>query len=159
MILERDAFTVEYDESITTLEDMYLAIEGLGYAARLAPDDIASAGELITAGEIPQPIFDALALARAQNKPVFVDFYAEWCIACVALDQQTLQRAEVQSALENYVVIKVDTDEHPESAIYYGVVGMPTLLILDFEGVEQYRSLGPVSAEELSQTLQSFTAE
>ncbi|PCJ26907.1 MAG: hypothetical protein COA96_04565 [SAR86 cluster bacterium] len=153
MILDRDAFTIEYDAARTTLDQMYVAIESLGYTPRLAIEDfdIDSMDEVL--GEIPEPILAGVSSARQMGRYVFVDFYAEWCIACKALEEITLESFEVQSALDEFVVIKVDTDAYPESAVYFGVVGMPTLLILNSDGKELFRSVGPISADKLSRVL------
>ena len=153
MILDRDAFTVEYDPALTTLEDMYKSITDLGYTPRLAVENRPEVDARVTSGSVPQPIADALTLAATEWKLVFVEFFAEWCIACKVLDQQTLSSAVVQSALEDYVVVEVDTDQFPDSAAYYSVVGMPTLLVLDAAGAEKFRSVGPISAVELSEKL------
>lgn len=156
MILDRDAFSIEYDASLTSLEDMYEAIRSLGYSPRLALGDISEAEQLPPQGAVPEPIATALINARAEEKLVFVDFFAPWCIACKALEQQTLNMADVQTALQNFVFTKVDTDLFPQSAVFYNVVGMPTLLVLDSSGQEMYRSVGPISSRELAEKLNSL---
>ena len=156
MILDRDAFTIEYDGTLTTLDDMYSAILDLGYVPRLASEKVSNADTQVANGEVPQPISDALIQARAMSKILLVDFFAEWCLACKALDEQTLSSEKVQSALAGYIFVKVDTDQFPQSAVYYDVVGMPTLLVLDAQGNEAFRSVGSISAADLSKTLESL---
>ena len=156
MILDRDAFTIEYDGTLTTLDDMYSAILDLGYVPRLASEKVSNADTQVANGEVPQPIADALIQARAMSKILLVDFFAEWCLACKALDEQTLSSEKVQSALAGYIFVKVDTDQFPQSAVYYDVVGMPTLLVLDAQGNEAFRSVGSISAADLSKTLESL---
>ncbi|MBL4581784.1 MAG: thioredoxin family protein [Gammaproteobacteria bacterium] len=158
MILDRDAFSIEYDSNITSLDDMYEAILSLGYTPRLALDGVSEMKQLVPEGEVPEPIAAALTSARVEGKLVFVDFFAEWCIACKALEQQTLNNTDVQSALQNYIFTKVDTDLFPQSAVFYNVVGMPTLLVLDATGKEIFRSVGPIAAEELAEKLDSLSA-
>lgn len=158
MILDRDAFSIEYDSSITSLDDMYEAILSLGYTPRLALDDVSEMEQLVPEGEAPEPIATALVNARNEKKLVFVDFFAEWCIACKALEQQTLSHTDVQSALQNYIFTKVDTDIFPQSAVFYNVVGMPTLLVLDSSGTEIFRSVGTISAEELAEKLDNLNS-
>lgn len=153
MILERDAFTVEYDASLTSLEDMYAAIRGLGYTPSMFAESNSDRGTAPANDEMPPLIANALVAAQAENKPLFLDFFAEWCVACKALDQQTLSSAEVQSALENYRVVKIDTDLAPASGMYFNIVGMPTLVVLAPTGEEIFRSVGPISATDLSDTL------
>ena len=156
MILERDAFTVEYDASLTSLEDMYAAILDLGYTPRLSAGTDSAPAASSSDEKIPQSIADALLAARAENKYVFIDFYAPWCIACKALDQQTISSAEVQSALQDYVQVKIDTDLSPDSGIYYQIVGLPTLIVLDSTGKEIFRSVGPISPFDLANKLNSL---
>lgn len=156
MILDRDAFTIEYDGTLTTLDDMYSAILDLGYVPRLASEKVSNADTQVANGEVPQPISDALIQARAMSKILLVDFFAEWCLACKALDEQTLSSEKVQSALAGYIFVKVNTDQFPQSAVYYDVVGMPTLLVLDAQGNEAFRSVGSISAADLSKTLESL---
>lgn len=159
MILDRDAFTIEYDASITSLDDMYDAILSLGYTPRLAPADNSENVQLAPDGEIPEPIAGALLAALAADKLVLVDFFAEWCIACKALEQQTLNNNAVQAALQNYIFTKVDTDLFPQSAVFYHVVGMPTLLVLDSSGQEIFRSVGPISAMDLVEKLNNLSSQ
>lgn len=159
MILDRDAFTVKYDPSLTSLEDMYKSIEELGYVPRLGVENRAELDALVSSGSVLQPVADALTLATTESKLVFIDFFAEWCIACTALEQQTLNSAVVQSALQHYVVVKVDTDQFPDSAAYYSIVGMPTLLVLDASGVEMFRSVGPIAADQLAQRLGALSSQ
>lgn len=158
IILDKDAFTVEYDAELTSLEDMYSAITALGYTPRLAPAETGVEEVPAPLDDTSNPVLFALASAQREGKLVFVDFHAQWCIACKALEQQTLNTDEVQEALTRFIVVKVDTDLHPAAAVFYRVVGMPTLLVLDGDGVEAYRSVGPVSAEVLAQRLNSLSS-
>ena len=158
MILDRDAFTIEYDSSVTTLDDMYEAIQSLGYTPRLTLGDISQTDQLAPEGAVPEPIASALVAALAEDKLVFVDFFAEWCIACKILEQQTLNSTDVQAALQNFIFTKVDTDLFPRSAVFYKIVGMPTLLVLDSSGQEIFRSVGPIPKKELAERLNALTS-
>ncbi len=159
MILDRDAFTIAYDATLTTLDDMYTVILDLGYSPQLASENVSGGDASTPSGEVPQPIAEALIQARSEGKLLLIDFFAQWCIACKALDEQTLNSEEVQSALAGYVFVKVDTDQFPESAMYYEVVGMPTLLILGANGNEKFRSIGSISAADLSEKLEVLNSQ
>ena len=156
MILERDAFNIEYNASLTSLDDMYAAILDLGFTPLSSVENDSDRNLSLNGEEVPQPIANALAVAQTENKPLFVDFFAEWCIACKTLEQQILNSVEVQSALENYVVVKVDTELFPDSGMYYKIVGMPTLIVLDLKGEELFRTVGSISIPELSAELEKL---
>ena len=157
IILERDAFSIEYDASLTSLDDMYAAILDLGFTPLTSVENDSDRNLSLNGEEVPQPIANALAVAQTENKPLFIDFFAEWCIACKTLEQQILNSVEVQSALENYVVVKVDIDLFPDSGMYYKIVGMPTLIVLDLKGEEIFRTVGSISIPELSAELEKLS--
>jgi len=65
--------------------------------------------------------------ALQSEKPVLLDFYADWCGPC-----RMVAPIVHEIALENdgFKVCKVNVDESPELAAQYGVVSIPTLVIL-----------------------------
>lgn len=85
------------------------------------------------------------ALARRTGKPMLINFDAAWCAACREMDRDTFPSPDVQAALRKVVAVSVDVtdDEAPEGARLrkkYGVVGLPTLVILDRNGKEVGRA-------------------
>ncbi|MFZ5440790.1 MAG: protein-disulfide reductase DsbD family protein [Myxococcota bacterium] len=81
------------------------------------------------------PFEAALAQAKADCKPVLIDFFADWCAACKELDHLTYTAPEVVAEGERFVKIKVDgTEDHPAlDKIYerFGVKGLPTVAFVD----------------------------
>jgi len=59
-------------------------------------------------GTEPGPVDAALARARADHKPVMIDFFAEWCAACKELDRETYVSPTVVAEASRFVRIKVD---------------------------------------------------
>ena len=152
VFLDSDAFTVKYDAAQVSLDDMYAAIIELGY--RPGVNEIESnESEISDSIAIPELVANALLDASNQGKMLLLDFYAQWCIACKALDANVFSHPSVITALDNYVFLKVDTDEHEGVASYYKVVGMPTLIILSAQGHEVHRSVGMIDPDEYSQRL------
>ena len=137
---------------------MYSAISSLGYSPgieQLQTTDSQDTDDI----SIPEPIASSLATAASDGKLVLIDFYAEWCAACILLEETALRNPAVLSALENYQYLKVDTDLYERAANYYEVVGMPTLLVLTSEGKEIYRSMGLIEPEELSSKLNELVGK
>jgi len=83
---------------------------------------------------------EGLALAKQQRKPVMIDFWAEWCVACKELDVLTYNDEVVAKRLEDFVLIKLNyTEGTPVSdrmQSKYKIVGLPTVIFIDRDGNE-----------------------
>ena len=84
---------------------------------------------------------EALAGAASAGKPVFVDFYTDWCIACKEMDKKTFSDPAVVSATRNFVMLRsnLTTEKDPQiKALYqkYQVRGVPTYVFLAPDGKE-----------------------
>jgi thiol:disulfide interchange protein DsbD len=81
-----------------------------------------------------------LELARAQSKPVLLDFYADWCISCKELDAYTFTDNNVQSTLDGFILIQTDVTENNQEdqalLTSLGLFGPPALLFFDNNGKE-----------------------
>ena len=65
------------------------------------------------------------------DKPVIVDFWAEWCGPC---KQIAPILSEISDEMSNVVIAKHNIDDHPNQPTKYGVRGIPTMLL--FKGGE-----------------------
>jgi len=95
---------------------------------------------------------EAVAKARAEGKPLLVDFGAHWCPACKKLDRRTFSKPTVRAASRRFVALRVEaTDDDDKEAIQkkYGVVGLPTIIMIDPRGKELARYNDFVEAGEL----------
>lgn len=83
----------------------------------------------------PAPFEDVLRQAKADCKPVLIDFFADWCAACKELDRDTYTASVVKAEAERFVKIKVDGTEDHEilDELYkrFGVQGLPTVAFID----------------------------
>ncbi len=79
----------------------------------------------------------ALSAAHAANKPVIIDFYADWCLPCKELDEKTFSDTAVAAELNRFVRVKADLTV-PNAALtkQYAILGVPTLVFLDANGNE-----------------------
>lgn len=73
------------------------------------------------------------------QKPVLVDFFAEWCGPCKMMGP-TIE--ELANELDGQVVVgKLDVDQAPNAAAQFGVQSIPTVIVF-YKGVEMARSVG-----------------
>ena len=98
-----------------------------------------------------------VAEANQQGKTVMLDLYADWCIACKEFEEYTFPEPQVQSALENTVMVQIDlTDTGSDSSIelmeHFDVFGLPSILFFDINGqeVSNKRVTGFMGADEFA---------
>lgn len=81
------------------------------------------------------------ALTQAKGKPVMLDLYADWCVACKEFEKYTFSSPDVQQALKDTVLLQVDvTKNSAEDAAllkHLQVLGLPTILFFNEQGEEQ----------------------
>jgi len=90
----------------------------------------------------PGDLAERMQAARAQGKPVMVDYYADWCVDCVRMEKTTFSDPRVADALnDGFVLVQVDvTDPNAPGprAIKqsHGIYGPPAMLFFNARGEE-----------------------
>ncbi|CEI53171.1 Cytochrome c-type biogenesis protein DsbD,protein-disulfide reductase [Acinetobacter bereziniae] len=97
----------------------------------------------------------ALVQAKQQNKPIIIDVYADWCVACQPIEKEVFPRVDVQDALKNFTLIQLDLTEYNASQDIIlkqrEILGPPTMLFLNHhaEEIRELRFTGTFSAQQL----------
>ena len=84
-----------------------------------------------------------------QDKPVLIDFYAEWCGPCRMVSPVI---EEIAGERSDVVVGKVNVDSEPELAREFSVYSIPTLVVLR-DGREVSRRVGVGSKDQILEML------
>lgn len=79
--------------------------------------------------------------ALKTNKPIVVDFYADWCLACLELNTKVFSSKNIQDIKSRFVWLQVNaTNTSPQVSLLqkkYKVLGLPTLLFFSKTGILQ----------------------
>lgn len=96
------------------------------------------------------------ALAEAKGKPVMLDLYADWCVACKEFEKYTFSHPQVKQALGDTVLLQANVTANNAQDVallkHLQVLGLPTILFFDTQGQEhpQARVTGFMDAATFS---------
>lgn len=100
---------------------------------------------------------EAAGLAASHNagdRPLLLDFRADWCAACGELDTASWPDRRVVEAARDFIPVRVDCTDSDDAAVKrilakYQVRGLPTVVWTTADGHELARSVGFVQPAEL----------
>ena len=98
--------------------------------------------------QVTEDNFDEVVMKS--EKPVLLDFYADWCGPCKMMSPTVEAIAEKYA--DRYVVGKVNVDEQPGLALRYQVMSIPMLVTMNL-GMFAAKSIGVVSETEVLELL------
>lgn len=108
---------------------------------------------------------ETLLKASADGKAVMIDFYADWCAACIEFEKLTFPQPEVAEILKSqFVLIKYDATqpsaEFDELRAKYKILGLPAIVFYDRKGQELplLRAVGFEEAPQFRARLQKVLA-
>ena len=84
------------------------------------------------------------------DRPVLVDFWAQWCAPCRMLAPTV--EAVAEKYAESASVVKLNVDDNPAISQRYGIKGIPTLILFK-NGKEEERVVGATSKEAISRMI------
>jgi len=106
-----------------------------------------------SARDVTDQNFDTEVLAS--EKPIMVDFWAEWCGPCRAVSPILYQIATERS--DKIDVVKLNVDDNPETAMKFQITSIPTMKV--FKGGEVVKTvIGAKPKPALEADLQEFLA-
>lgn len=104
-----------------------------------------------------------LEQAKLAGKPVMLDFYADWCVACKEFEKYTFHQPDVEAKLRNFVLLQADVTKNLPQDIALlkemNVLGLPTIEFWDASGqhVSNARVTGFMQAEPFLQHINAHS--
>ena len=90
------------------------------------------------------------------NKPILLDFYADWCVACLEYEKFTFSNPKVADLMKKFTLLQADvtsnTDEHNLLLKKFDLFGPPGIIFFDSKGkeVKYLRTIGFKDSAEFS---------
>jgi thioredoxin 1 len=89
---------------------------------------------------------DSADLVLGSDRPVLVDFWAEWCVPCHMVSPVVEEIARDHA--QDMKAMKLNVDDNPETTRKYGVMSIPTLIVFR-DGQEKARVVGARNKEAI----------
>src|SRR5262249_48378194 len=105
---------------------------------------------------------EASSAAIKVNKPMFLDFWADWCGPCKQMEKDLYSNAAFAKAADGFVLVRINFDKKTALARKYNVEDLPTVVFTDSYGSEFIRHRGFLDAKpfiELMKALPPDVAE
>lgn len=102
----------------------------------------------------------AIRINMSDTKPKMLDFYADWCVACLEYEKYTFTDKKVNSQLKKFDLLKADVTEnnnkHQELMKSYNLFGPPGIIFFDKQGnhLKQFDVIGYKDSNEFSKILE-----
>jgi thiol:disulfide interchange protein DsbD len=102
------------------------------------------------------------AIAAARGRPVMLDFYADWCVACLEMEKLTFTDPAVRAKMQDIVLLQVDVTANnaDDKALLkrFALFGPPGIIFFNRKGevLRNPRVIGFQSAEKFLQSLQQL---
>ena len=97
--------------------------------------------------------------AKDLEKPILLDFYADWCISCKVMEREVFAQPDAAKLMSNFTLVQADVtnnDAGNQSLLEeYGLFGPPSILFFDSNGKEliEFRVMGEMNEEQFIKQL------
>lgn len=134
---------------------------GAGAGAPAAGDVAAAVKQRFVKVDSVQELDTILAQA---DRPVMLDFYADWCVSCIEMERYTFSNIDVARKLDEFVLLQADVTknqaEHRELLKRFRLFGPPGIIFFDAQGKElDVRVVGFQNAERFGKALDEVRAK
>lgn len=142
-------------------QDPLRPFHGMNLASGGSADDATAT----TFTEIPDLEAFESRLAQGIDRPVMLDFYADWCVDCVRMERRTFPDPAVRERLTDFERLKVDVtdynDTHRRMLEHFELFGPPALLFFDSQGreIRHLRLVGEMGPEAFADHLDRVASE
>ena len=116
----------------------------------------ATASEAVAELRWHTTVDEAAKLAQPGNRPVLIDFVADWCAACGVMDKDVYQTADFERAAADFVLVRVDADHRTDLALKYRIATLPSVIFTDSQGNELFRATGFIDLKPMMELLESL---
>jgi thiol-disulfide isomerase/thioredoxin len=101
---------------------------------------------------------NGISQGRIANKPILIDFYADWCGPCQEMESSTWSDPTVQALGTQFVMVKLNVDTAQREAAAYGIDIIPATVFLNSKGQYLGKVGGGQSADQLAATMRRILA-
>jgi thioredoxin-related protein len=102
---------------------------------------------------------EATSAAIKVNKPMFMDFWADWCTACKVMEKDLYSDEAFASVADRFVLVRIDFDKKTALARKYNVEALPTVVFTDSYGGEFIRHRGFLDVNPFVQLMQALPSD
>jgi thioredoxin-related protein len=102
---------------------------------------------------------EASSAAIKVNKPMFLDFWADWCAACKVMEKDLYNDQAFASVADRFVLVRINFDKKTALARKYNIEALPTVVFTDSYGGEFIRHRGFLDIKPFVRLMQALPSD